>query len=93
MVYAISARLARLARRTRSRLATPFEYAAWHGWQTRQVSPGSWEFRDPRFGQRIAAHLTAAGEVPARHPWAQAAIAQRIHRLGTPGEDVTGRGA
>ena len=49
MFHAISAGLARLARRINARLATAFEYAAWHGWQvprspagpTSSVTPGS----------------------------------------------------
>jgi hypothetical protein len=64
MFHAISARLARLARRPRSRLAIPFEYAAWHGWQTRKVRPGTWAFRDPRFTHRQIdhAHLSTGCE-------------------------------
>jgi hypothetical protein len=52
MFHAISARLARLARRIASRLAAPSEFAAWHGWQARQIRRGTTEYRDPRFTYR-----------------------------------------
>ena len=77
MFHAISARLARLARRIRSRLAVPFEYATWYGWQAQRIRPGTWQFRDPRFGQ-----LAIARNTPAVRTWAQDAIAERIRDLG-----------
>ncbi len=40
MFHAIKGRLARLAQRINDRQALPFEYAAWHGWETRQVGRG-----------------------------------------------------
>ena len=39
MFHVISAAWARLARRIADRQAVPFEYAAWHGWEVRQVEP------------------------------------------------------
>lgn len=74
MFHAINARLARLARRIRSRLAIPFEYATWHGWQTQQTGPRTWRFRDPRFGQLSLARTTSTGSPPASRTWAQDAI-------------------
>jgi hypothetical protein len=74
MFHAINARLARLARRTRSRLAIPFEYATWYGWQTRRVRPGTWQFRDPRFGQLSPVRTTSTGSPPGSRTWAQDAI-------------------
>jgi hypothetical protein len=74
MFHAINAHLARLARRTQSRLAIPFEYATWHGWQTQQTAPGTWQFRDPRFAQPSPVRTTLAGSPPASRTWAQDAI-------------------
>ena len=34
--------LARLARRIADRQALPFEYAAWHGWETRHIGRGTY---------------------------------------------------
>jgi hypothetical protein len=82
MFHAINARLARLARRIRSRLAIPFEYATWYGWQTKQIRPGTWQFRDPRFGQLTLARTMPTGSTPAFRTWAQDAIAGRIQVLG-----------
>ena len=93
MFHAISARLARLARRIASRLAIPFEYATWHGWQTREIRPGTWRFRDPRFDQPTAARATPTGSTPASRTWAQDAIAARIRTLGLHGRIDSGRGA
>ena len=89
MFHVISAALARLARRIADRQALPFEYAAWHGWEVRQVNRGTYAFRDPRFGQ-----LAAARTAPVTRTWAQAATAARIRALdpGTDALDV-GRGA
>jgi hypothetical protein len=78
MFHAISACLGRLARRTRSRLATPFDYATWYGWQTKHIRAGTWQFRDPRFGK-------PATTAPVRS-WSQVAIARRIRALGLPGQ-------
>jgi hypothetical protein len=92
MFHVISAALARLARRMSDRQALPFEYAAWHGWEVRQVKRGTYAFRDPRFGQLAAAHTAPAA--PVTRSWAQAATAARIRALdpGTDARDV-GRGA
>jgi hypothetical protein len=74
------------------RQALPFEYAAWHGWEVRQVNRGTYAFRDPRFGQLAAARTALAA--PVTRSWAQAATAARIRALD-PGTDArnAGRGA
>ena len=92
MFHVISAALARLARRMSDRQALPFEYAAWHGWEVRQVNHGTYAFRDPRFGQLAAARTAPAR--PVARTWAQAATAARIRALdpGTDARDVE-RGA
>jgi hypothetical protein len=93
MFHVISAALARLARRIADRQALPFEYAAWHGWETRHIRRGTYQFRDPRFGQLAAAH-TATADPPVARTWAQAATAARIRALdpSTNARDI-GRGA
>jgi hypothetical protein len=92
MFHVISAAWARLARRIADRQALPFEYAAWHGWEVRQIKRGTYAFRDPRFGQLAAAHTPA--DPPVARSWAQAATAARIRALdpGTDARDI-GRGA
>jgi hypothetical protein len=94
MFHVISAGLARLARRLSDRQALPFEYAAWHGWETRHVSRGTYQFRDPRFGQLATARTTGT---PKARTWAQAATAARIRALepgtGTARRGQFGRGA
>lgn len=92
MFHAINARLARLARWTRSRLARDHELATWHGWEARRTGCGTWQFRDPRFGQLAAARTPAA---TVSRTWAQEAITGRIRGLGTPSDHtpVAGRGA
>jgi len=81
MFHVISAGLARLAQRISDRQALPFEYAAWHGWETHHVRRGTYRFRDPRFGQLAAARTTST---PAKaRTWAQAATVGRIRALGT----------
>jgi hypothetical protein len=79
MFHVISAAWARLARRMSDRQALPFEYAAWHGWEVRQVKRGTYRFRDPRFGQLA---VTRTAQTPTGHTWAQAAMAERIRTLG-----------
>jgi hypothetical protein len=92
MFHAISAGLARLARRINARLAIPFEYAAWHGWQVTQISRQTWRFRDPRFAQ-LAAVRAARALTPQSSPtWAQDAFAQRIRVLGASDHTGTGSG-
>lgn len=88
MFHVISAALARLARRMSDRQALPFEYAAWHGWEVRQVNRRTYAFRDPRFGQLAA---TRTANAPEGRTWAQAAAAERIRALGpvTPLEHHT----
>ncbi len=91
MFHGISAALARLARPITARQHVPFEYAAWHGWKTTRVRPGTWAFRDPRFGQLAAARTTPAAS---QRSWAQAAIASRIRALGSESaRGQSGRGA
>ena len=41
MFHGISAALTRLVRRIADRQTLPFEYAAWHGWETRRISRGT----------------------------------------------------
>ena len=92
MFHAISAALTRLVRRISDRQALCFEHAAWHGWETRHIGRGTYQFRDPRFGQLGAARTAHA---PAGRTWAQAAMAARIRALGTGADhrDAFGRGA
>jgi hypothetical protein len=92
MFHGISAALARLVRRIADRRALPFEYAAWHGWETRRVGVGTYQFRDPRFGQLATARTAHA---PSGRTWAQAATAARIRTLdvGAGHRDEFGRGA
>ena len=93
MFHVISAAWARLARRIADRQALPFEYAAWHGWEVRQIRRGTHAFRDLRFGQ-LAAARTALAHPPVTRSWAQAATVARIRALD-PGTDACdlGRGA
>lgn len=58
MFHAISALITRLARAMRSRLAIDSMYAAWYGWQTQRVGPGTYRYRDPRFDQLTARRAT-----------------------------------
>ena len=92
MFHASSARLARLARRIGSRLARDHELATWYGWEARRVGWGTWQYRDPRFGQLAAARTAPA--ITSSRTWAQAALAGRISALGTTRHDpAKGRGA
>ncbi len=92
MFHAISAALTRLVRRISDRQALCFEHAAWHGWETRHIGRGTYQFRDPRFSQLGAARSAHA---LSGRTWAQAAMAARIHTLGTDADhrDTFGRGA
>jgi hypothetical protein len=92
MFHVISAAWARLGRRMSDRQALPFEYAAWHGWEVRQVNRRTYAFRNPRFGRLAAARTAPAA--PVTRTWAQAATTARIRVLdpGTDARDV-GRGA
>ena len=59
MFHAINQQLARLRRQILEiGLARDNAIAAAHGWQARQVKPGTWSYRDPRFDQ------LATGNVP-----------------------------
>jgi hypothetical protein len=92
MFHVINAGLARLARRTASRLARDHELAAWHGWEARRTGWGRWVYRDPRFNQLAATRTTPA--ITASRTWAQAATADRIRTLGAVRHDpASGRGA
>jgi hypothetical protein len=92
MFHGISAALTRLVRRIADQQALSFEYAAWHGWETRHIGRGTYRFRDPRFGQLATARAT---RVPSGRTWAQAATAARIRALdvGAGHRDEFGRGA
>lgn len=91
MFHAISAGRARLARRINARLAIPFEYAAWHGWQVTQVSGRTHRFRDPRFVQLAAVRVGSVLTAENARTWAQDTVAGRIRVLGAP--DHTGSGS
>jgi hypothetical protein len=80
MFHAISGALGRLGRRIRDRRAVCFEYAAWHGWESRRTGPGTYRFRDPRFGQLA---VTRTAHASSGRTWAQAATTARIRTLGT----------
>jgi hypothetical protein len=88
MFHGISAALTRLVRRIADRQTLCFEYAAWHGWETRRIGRSTYRFRDPRFGQLAA---TRTANAPEGRTWAQAAAAERIRALGpvTPLEHHT----
>ncbi|MGI9006205.1 MAG: hypothetical protein ACR2FU_08385 [Streptosporangiaceae bacterium] len=54
MFHVISARLNRLARKLAAlRNGQVNEYATWYGWTAVQASPGTWQYRDPRFTQLV----------------------------------------
>ena len=53
MFHATNARLARQVRRIRDiGLAHDNTAAATQGWQAREITPGTWRYRDPRFDTR-----------------------------------------
>ena len=53
MFHATNALLGRQARRIRDiGLARDNMAAAAHGWQAREITPGTWSYRDPRFDDR-----------------------------------------
>jgi hypothetical protein len=55
MFHAINARLARQARRIQEiGLAHDNTAALAQGWQAREIKPGTWRYRDPRFGLLVA---------------------------------------
>ncbi len=68
MFHAISARLARLARRTHARLFRDQELATWYGWQTTKTGLGSYQYRDPRFDQLALLRTAQRGPGKARVP-------------------------
>ena len=58
MFHATNARLGRQARRIRDLgLARDNTAAAAHGWQAREITPGTWRYHDPRFDHRQRAGL------------------------------------
>jgi len=58
MFHATIARLGRQARRIRDLgLARDNAAAAAHGWQAREITPGTWSYRDTRFDHRQRAGL------------------------------------
>ena len=67
MFHAINARLGRHARRIRDLgLARDNTAAAAHGWQAREIKPGTWRYRDPRFDHRQrAGRVTSTSKSPA----------------------------
>ncbi len=65
MFHGISERLSRLARRTHDVVAISFDQAGQLNLEARRVRPGTWEFRDPRFGQ-LAARRHPTGRDSAR---------------------------
>jgi hypothetical protein len=53
MFHAINRWLARHCRQIREHgIARDHATAQQHGWQTRQIRPGTWLYRDPRFAGR-----------------------------------------
>jgi hypothetical protein len=84
MAHVISARLARLAGRINARLAIPFLYAVWHGWQARHVRPGTWNFRDPRFDT-----FALGGQPHYGKSEASMLLAARVQRALDDGKAVT----
>ena len=53
MFHAINHWLARHARQICDHgIARDHAIAAQHGWQARQIRPGTWTYRDPRFAAR-----------------------------------------
>jgi hypothetical protein len=53
MFHATNARLGRQARRIRDiGLARNNTATAAHGWQAREITSGTWRYRDPRFDHR-----------------------------------------
>ena len=65
MFHATNARLSRQARRIRDHgLARDNTAATAHGWQAREITPGTWRYRDPRFDHRQ--HADRAPSTPKR---------------------------
>ena len=65
MFHATNARLGRQARRIRDiALARDNTAAAAHGWQAREITPGTWRYRDPRFDRHQ--HAGIATSTPKR---------------------------
>jgi hypothetical protein len=72
MFHATNARLGRKARRIRDiRVTRDNQAASAHGWQAREIKPGTWRYRDPRFDHRQ--HAGIATSTPKR-PAASRAI-------------------
>jgi hypothetical protein len=79
MLHANSAWPARHARQIRDTgLARDNTTAARHGWQAREITPGTWSYRDPRFAS-LAVIRAAQPHVSSTGPtWAQAALRDRL---------------
>jgi hypothetical protein len=61
MFHAINQQLARLRRQILDiGLTRDNAIAAAHGWHARQVKPGTWSYRDPRFSQHPARKIASA---------------------------------
>jgi hypothetical protein len=61
MFHAINAWLGRHARQIRDLgLARDHQTAAGHRWQARQITPGTWQYRDPRFDRFAHCSRTTA---------------------------------
>ena len=60
MFHAINQQLTRLRRQILEiGLARDNAAAAAHGWQARQVKPGIWSYRDPRFDRHPAVKIAS----------------------------------
>jgi hypothetical protein len=65
MFHATNAHLGRQARRIRELgLARDNTAAVAHGWQLREITPGTWRYRDPRFDHRQHAGIRTELPVP-----------------------------
>lgn len=63
MFHAISAWLNRQASNIRDTgLSRDNAIAGQHGWQTRQIRPGTWQYRDPRLPRPAAPSPVTAGD-------------------------------
>ena len=66
MFHATNTRLGRQARKIRDTgLARDNQAATAHGWQTREIKPGTWRYRDLRFGHRASTPISTPPTRPA----------------------------
>jgi hypothetical protein len=76
MFHAIKARLARLFRQILEiGLERDSALAVAHGWHARQVKPGTWSYRDPRFIYRIFDHTCQSTGCP----WCDSKVAEWLY--------------